>query len=83
MHFIKTDLPLHALHQCYFIWGRGDVEGGGFALVDAMLDSIHRLLLLYLHCVAQTQCTEKQFLMHLKRMTNTELRKGPKHNARL
>lgn len=38
-----------------------------------MLDSIHRLLLLYLHCVAQTQCTEKQFLMHLRWMTNTVL----------
>lgn len=46
-----------------------------------MLDSIHRLLLLYLHCVAQTQCTEKQFLMYLRRMTNTELRKGPKHSG--
>lgn len=38
-----------------------------------MLDSIHRLFLLYLHCVAQTQCTEKQFLMHLRWMTNTVL----------
>lgn len=69
----ETDLPLHSLHQCHFIWGGGDVKGSGFALVDAMLDSIHCLLLLYLHCVAQTQCAEKQILMHLWWITNVVL----------
>lgn len=44
-------LPLHSLHQRHLIrWG-GDVEGGGPALVDAPLDTIHRVFLLHLHRV--------------------------------
>lgn len=65
--------PLHALHQCHFVRGRGDVKGGGLALVNAMLDPIYRLLLFYLHRVAQTQSPEEQLLTLLCQMTNTVL----------
>lgn len=57
--------PLHALHQRHLIRRGGDVEGGGLALVDAVLDPVHRLLLLHLHRVAQTQGPEKQLLVLL------------------
>lgn len=59
--------PLHALHQCHLIRRGGDVEGGGLSLVDATFDPIYRLLLFHLHCVAQTQCAEKQLLTLLWR----------------
>ncbi len=69
--------PLHALHQRHLVWRWGDVEGGGFALVDAMFDPVHRLLLLHLHRVAQTQRPEKQLLVLLQPTTNTGLYTEP------
>ena len=54
--------PLHALHQGHLVGRGGDVEGGGLALVDAVLDAVHRLLLLHLHRVAQAQGAEEQLL---------------------
>lgn len=37
--------------------------------MDAPLDAIHRLLLLHLHRVAQTQRPKKQILVFLQRQT--------------
>lgn len=58
--------PFHSLHQSHLIWGGGDVEGGGPALMDALLDAVHRFFLLHLNRVTQTQCPEKQVLVLLQ-----------------
>lgn len=58
--------PLHALHERHLIRRRGDVEGGGLALVDAVLDAVHRLLLLHLHRVTQAQGPKEQLLVLLE-----------------
>lgn len=64
-------LPFHALHQRNLVWRGGDVEGGGFALMDSSLNAIHGLLFLHLDCVTEAQRTEKQLLSLLMRHTHT------------
>lgn len=65
--------PLHALHQCNLVRRRGDVEGSGLALVNAMFDPIYSILLFDLHRVAQTQRPEKQLLVLLQWTADTRL----------
>lgn len=60
--------PIHPLHQGHLIRRGGDVERGGLALVDAMFNSVHCVLLLHLHRVAQTHSTEEQLLAVLRWM---------------
>ncbi len=66
-------LPFHALHQCNLIWRGGDVEGGGFALMDSSLNAIYGLLFLHLDCVTEAQRPEKQLLSLLMRHTHTHV----------
>lgn len=67
---VFANLPLHPLHQRHLIRRGGDVEGGGPALVDAPLDAVHRVLLLHLHRVTQTQRPEEQVLVLLHMQKN-------------
>lgn len=71
--------PFHSFHQCHLVRGRGDVKGWRLPVMTPMFESVHRLLLLHLHCVAQTQGPEKKLLSFLWGNNSVQCCISPEH----